>query len=95
MNFLKIYFQIIIIFLISISFAHTVEKTAFLDIDYVLNESNYGKSITKELEKLNKKNLDLLNSKEKNYLFHYHLKVYSQISEYLNFKEKKWLASFI
>ena len=65
MNFLKIYFQIIIIFLISISFAHTVEKTAFLDIDYVLNESNYGKSITKELEKLNKKNLDLLNSKEK------------------------------
>ena len=47
------------------SFAHTEEKTAFLDIDYVLNESNYGKSITKELEKLNKKNVDILNSKEK------------------------------
>ena len=40
-------------------------------------------------------NFKLLNSKEKNYLFHYHLKVYSQISKYLNFKEKKWLASFI
>ena len=65
MSFLKIYFQIIIIFLVSISSAHTLEKTAFLDIDYILNESNYGKSITKELEKLNKKNVDILNSKEK------------------------------
>ena len=40
-------------------------------------------------------NFKLLNSMEKNYLFHYHLKVYSEISKYLNFKEKKWLASFI
>ena len=65
MNFVKIYFQVIIISFLSISFVHSVEKTAFLDIDYVLNESNYGKLITKELEKLNKKNVSLLNSKEK------------------------------
>ena len=40
-------------------------------------------------------NFNLLNSMEKNYLFKYHLDVYSNISKYLNAKEKKWLASFI
>ncbi len=40
-------------------------------------------------------NFDLLNAFEKNYLFQYHLDVYSNISQYLNTKEKKWLASFI
>ena len=40
-------------------------------------------------------NFKLLSSSEKNYLFKYHLKVYTKISKYLNFKERKWLASFI
>jgi len=40
-------------------------------------------------------NFDLLNTLEKDYLFKYHLNVYSNISQYLNTKEKKWLASFI
>ena len=40
-------------------------------------------------------NFDLLNKSEKNYLFKYHLNIYSKISQYLNAKEKKWLASFI
>ncbi|WP_440908243.1 M24 family metallopeptidase [Candidatus Pelagibacter sp.] len=40
-------------------------------------------------------NFDLLTTFEKNYLFKYHLKIYSKISEYLNQNEKKWLASFI
>ncbi len=40
-------------------------------------------------------NFNLLNKSEKNYLFKYHLNVYSNISKYLNTKEKKWLASFI
>ena len=40
-------------------------------------------------------NFNLLNTFEKNYLFKYHLNVYSNISQYLNTKEKKWLASFI
>ncbi len=40
-------------------------------------------------------NYKLLNSSEKNYLFKYHLDVYSKISSYLNLNEKKWLASFI
>ena len=45
-----------------------------------------------EKELIDYKNLTLL---EKNYLFKYHLDVYSKISKHLNFKERKWLASFI
>ncbi len=40
-------------------------------------------------------NFDLLTVNEKNYLFKYHLEVYSKISEYLSQNERKWLASFI
>jgi len=40
-------------------------------------------------------NYKLLNSSEKNYLFKYHVNVYSKISKYLNLKERKWLSSFI
>ena len=40
-------------------------------------------------------NYDLLTISEKNYLFKYHLEVYSKISKYLNQNERKWLASFI
>ena len=40
-------------------------------------------------------NHGLLTNFEKNYLFRYHLNVYLKISEYLNPREKKWLASFI
>ena len=63
--------------------------------------------IKKEKSKIRFENLtmapiekDLINFKkltalEKNYLFKYHLDVYSKLSRYLNFKEKKWLATFI
>ena len=40
-------------------------------------------------------NFDLLTIDEKNYLFRYHLEVYSRISKYLNPNEKSWLATFI
>ena len=40
-------------------------------------------------------NYKLLTSSEKNYLFDYHLDVYSKLSKHLNLEEKKWLASFI
>ena len=45
-----------------------------------------------EKELINKK---LLSSTEKDYLFRYHLNIYSKISKYLNLKERRWLASFI
>ena len=40
-------------------------------------------------------NYNLLTRGERNYLFKYHLEVYSKISNYLNLNERKWLASFI
>ena len=40
-------------------------------------------------------NYKLLTSLEKNYLFKYHVNIYSKISKYLSLEERKWLASFI
>ena len=40
-------------------------------------------------------NYKMLDKNEKNYLFKYHLEVYSKISKFLNEKEKKWLAKLI
>jgi len=40
-------------------------------------------------------NFDLLTADEKDYLFRYHLEVYSRISKYLNPNERSWLATFI
>ncbi|WP_435115915.1 M24 family metallopeptidase [Candidatus Pelagibacter bacterium nBUS_49] len=40
-------------------------------------------------------NFNLLTKLEKNYLFRYHLDVYSKLSKYLSYNEKKWLASYI
>ena len=40
-------------------------------------------------------NFKKLSKKEKDYLFNYHLKVYSKLSPYLKKDERKWLASFI
>ena len=40
-------------------------------------------------------NFNLLTKLEKNYLFKYHLDVYSKLSKYLSSNERKWLASYI
>ena len=40
-------------------------------------------------------NYELLNKTEKNYLFKYHLNIYSEFSSLLNKKERKWLATLI
>ena len=40
-------------------------------------------------------NFNLLTKLEKNYLFKYHLNVYSKLSKYLSLNERRWLASYI
>ena len=40
-------------------------------------------------------NFNLLTKSEKDYLFKYHLDVYSKLSKYLSPNEKKWLATYI
>ena len=40
-------------------------------------------------------NYNLLTKLEKDYLFKYHLNIYSKLSKYLTHKERKWLATYI
>jgi len=40
-------------------------------------------------------NHNLLNKNEKDYLFKYHLNIYTKHSKFLNNKERKWLAGLI
>ena len=63
---LKIKSLIILFFLIiSTTFANSNDKVSFIDIDFILKNSNLGKSILNEIENLNKKNIDELRNKEK------------------------------
>ena len=63
---LKIKSVIILFFLIiSTTFANSNDKVSFIDIDFILKNSNLGKSILNEIENLNKKNIDELRNKEK------------------------------
>ena len=59
------YFFILIFYISFTSLSISAEKTVFLDIDFVLNNSNYGKSIYSKLDELNKKNFDNLVKMEK------------------------------
>ena len=63
---LKIKSVIILFFLIIITtFANSNDKVSFIDIDFILKNSNLGKSILNEIENLNNKNIDELSNKEK------------------------------
>jgi outer membrane protein len=59
------YILTFIFYICSISSSFSAEKTVFLDIDFVLNNSNFGKSIYSKLDELNKKNFDNLITMEK------------------------------
>ena len=63
---IKKFFFVFSILLSSFSFAYSNEKTVFIDIDYILNNSNLGKSIFIEIEKINKINIKKLSQKEEN-----------------------------
>ena len=58
----------IIFFIISISFislSYSSEKIVYLDVDFILANSEKGKIILSNLEKKNKENIKILQSKEK------------------------------
>ena len=65
MIFIKKFFFILFICLFNISIAFSSEKVVFIDIDFLLNNSDLGKVIFKELDKVNKDNIKLLETKEK------------------------------
>ena len=58
------YFIFILIFFILTNYSISAEKIVYLDLDYILSNSNKGKEILQELEKKNKENIKLLKSKE-------------------------------
>ena len=68
MNFFKKIFYIFVFYIFNISSLLSAENVVFLDIDYILNNSNAGKIIYEELEKKNKNNIDLFKKKENDIL---------------------------
>ena len=64
---------------------------------YVSEENNKLKFKNLTMAPIEKEliNFSLLNKEEKNYLFKYNLEIYSNISKYLNKKEKIWLQNLI
>ena len=65
MFFKKKIILVCILTILNFSSLNAAENVVFIDIDYVLNNSNLGKSIYNDLEKINKDNLNFLNQKEK------------------------------
>ena len=65
MKYLYSKFFIAIILIFNISNVKSAENIAFIDVDYVLNNSNFGIAIYKDLEKLNEENIKTLSDKEK------------------------------
>ncbi len=65
MNLSKI-FIIILVFFFNINIAFSNEKFAFINIDKVLKNSIYGNSLLKDIQNLNKKNIEKLKNKETN-----------------------------
>ncbi|WP_440934179.1 OmpH family outer membrane protein [Candidatus Pelagibacter sp.] len=59
------FFVFFILFFFKFNLINASEKIAFLDLDYVLNNSNLGKKIYNDLESINNKNLSELKQEEK------------------------------
>jgi len=64
MNYFYRFLLIFFIFLISINLSNSKE-TAFIDIDYVLANSNIGKKVLENIDKLDKENIENLKKKNK------------------------------
>ena len=65
MNYLYKFILILFIFFISVNSSNSEEKIAFVNIDYVIQNSNIGKKMLANINKLDKKNIDNLKKKNK------------------------------
>jgi outer membrane protein len=65
MNFLYKFILIFFFFFVSVNLSISEEKTAFINIDYLIQNSNIGKKMITDINKLDKKNLDKLKKKNK------------------------------
>ena len=61
----RFFIKFFIIFFFYTSLSHSIEKIVYLDVDFILANSEKGKLILSNLEKKNKENIKILQSKEK------------------------------
>ena len=61
---MKNLFLSLLIFFYLIGNAFAIEKIVYLDLDYILSNSNKGKNILSDLDKKNNENIKILKSKE-------------------------------
>ena len=65
MNFFQRFIFIISLILLSSNNSFSVEKIAFIDIDYIIQNSLIGKKMLTEINNIDKKNVDKLKKKNK------------------------------
>ncbi len=61
---MKNLFLLLLVFFYLIVNAFAIEKIVYLDLDYILSNSNKGKNILSDLDKKNNENIKILKSKE-------------------------------
>ena len=64
MKLIKIIFIIFVIYFFNMNLVHSNEKVFFVNLDLLIKETNVGKLILKDIEKLNEKNISQLKKKE-------------------------------
>ncbi len=60
----KFFLYLTLFFFYLTSHSYSLDKVAFIDLDYVVKNSNLGSEVLKKIDELNKKNLDNLNKKQ-------------------------------
>ena len=64
MKFVKITYILIIILIFNLNLAHSNDKVSFINLDLLIQQTNIGKLILKDIEQINKKNIENLKIKE-------------------------------
>ena len=60
----KIIYIFIIILIFNLNLAHSNDKVSFINLDLLIQQTNIGKLILKDIEQINKKNIENLKIKE-------------------------------
>ena len=64
MKFFKIIFLVIVIFILNLNLVHSNDKVSFINLDLLIQQTNIGKAILKDIEQQNKNNIENLKNKE-------------------------------
>jgi len=64
MKFVKIIYIFIIILIFNLNLAHSNDKVSFINLDLLIQQTNIGNLILKDIEQINKKNIENLKIKE-------------------------------